>query len=86
MGNGTLQDKLDAGFSDHVDELTEGLRELLPLLPPNDIETLVRAIRCTTLGLLVDRHVQPDDFRRQLRVLIVGAARYAESRELAAAG
>jgi AcrR family transcriptional regulator len=84
LGNGTLQERLDAGLSDHVDELTEGLRALLPGMPPSDHETLGRAIRRTTLGLLVDRNVQPDELRRQLRVLIVGTVQGAEPLEMVA--
>lgn len=86
LGNGTFQEMLDAGLSDHVAELSEGLRELLPNMPPSDLDTLGRAVRRTTLGLLVDRNVQPDELRRQLRVLIAGAGTEHQREQAAAAG
>jgi len=86
LGGGTLQEMLDAGLSDSVDELTEGLGELLPEMPPSDLTTLGRAIRHTTLGLLVDRNIHPDDMRRQLRVLIVSAGERSQPAPVAATG
>jgi AcrR family transcriptional regulator len=86
LGNGTFQEMLDAGLSDHVDELSEGLRELLPSMPPSDLDALGHAIRRTTLGLLVDRNVQPDELRRQLRVLITSAGLEYQREQAAAAG
>ena len=86
LGDGALQEMLDAGLSDHVDELTTGLGELLPEMPPSDLQALGRAIRHTTLGLLVDRNTRPYDMRRQLRVLIISAGARSQPAPAAVTG
>jgi hypothetical protein len=79
VGHAEFQSALDAGLTLHVDELVETLRLLLPGLPDAELAGLGRAVRRVAIGTLVDRNVQIDELRGQLRALIVGFAAQADA-------
>jgi AcrR family transcriptional regulator len=74
IGVEEFQSQLDAGFTAHVEELAESLRQVAPGVPERDLEKLARAIRRIALGALVDRHTDLGETREQLCMVIEGYA------------
>jgi hypothetical protein len=70
LGVEHFQKHLDAGLTDHVEELTQSLRQVVPSAPDADLKKLGRAIRRVALGALVDRRADLEETREQLRTLI----------------
>jgi len=74
LGVAELQAGLDSGLAANVGELVESLRQVAPGLSQDELELLGRAIRRVILGALIDRHVDLDETRQQLRMLIEAQA------------
>jgi AcrR family transcriptional regulator len=70
LGDGTLQRTLDARWTTDVREMVEGFQVMLPDAPVADLSALARSIRRAMLGILIEREVDMDVVRADLRRLI----------------
>lgn len=69
LGDGTLQETLDQGLAINVGELAEALRIVLPDVDRDALAALARSMRRMALGALLDRQVDLDQVRGDLRSL-----------------
>lgn len=83
LGVEELQMVLDTGFRTNVGELVQTLRLVDPKASEKNLEALARALRRVVLGALVDKHVDLDETREQMRMLIEGYAISGRREELA---
>jgi AcrR family transcriptional regulator len=70
LGDDTLQRTLDARWTTDVHEMVDGFRVLLPDAPVAELSALARSIRRAILGVLIEREVDTEVVRADLRRLI----------------
>ena len=70
LGDDTLQQTLDARWTTDVGEMVDGFQLMLPDAPVAELSALARSIRRAILGVLVEREVDMDVVRADLRRLI----------------
>jgi AcrR family transcriptional regulator len=70
LGDDTLQQTLDARWTRDVDEMVDGFQVMLPDAPVAALSALARSIRRAMLGVLIERDVDMQIVRADLRTLI----------------
>lgn len=70
LGSDTLQNTLDSGWTSNLGSLVDVFRRLLPDASDEHLMSLVRSIRWIVRGALIDRHVEFEQVRADLRLLI----------------
>ena len=76
----------EAGIATALDIMVATLRSAYASATERELAALVRAIRRTLMGALLDRSVTDDELREQLRALMVGDAVLRRRRQRAAVG
>jgi AcrR family transcriptional regulator len=70
LGSDTLQDALDGGWTSNLGSLVDVFRRLLPDASDEHLMSLARSIRWIVRGALIDRDVDSEQVRSDLRLLI----------------
>lgn len=70
LGGSTLQDTFDRGWTSNLGSLADAFRRLLPNVSNEHRSSLARTIRWIIRGALIDRQVNSEQVRADLRVLI----------------
>ena len=70
LGSDTLQDTFDSGWTSSLGSLVDIFRRLLPDASNEHLTSLARSIRWIVRGALIDRDVDSEQVRSDLRLLI----------------